>query len=274
MVKIALDAGHGYYTAGKRTPDGQREWSFNNKVLLACQAKLNKYKNVDILRLDDPTGNTDIPLTTRTNKANSWKADVVVSIHQNANAGVWGSHGGTETYVQKGASKVSFDIAKEVHPRLVKAMGLRDRGIKTSNLHMTRETKCPAILTEGAFMDSTTDIHTLRDDNKLEAQGEAIADGLIAYFKLAPKSPEVSKVEEKPQEVATNINDGKVEYLNLPKWQRAEMSTIYRQARELGIFTSEQHEKNVLEGKMTYEQALFLMTVISGAALNNGKRVQ
>lgn len=26
-MKIALDAGHGYNTAGKRTPDGIREWT-------------------------------------------------------------------------------------------------------------------------------------------------------------------------------------------------------------------------------------------------------
>lgn len=36
LVKIALDSGHGINTAGKLTPDGEREWSFNNKVLLAC----------------------------------------------------------------------------------------------------------------------------------------------------------------------------------------------------------------------------------------------
>ena len=58
-MKIALDAGHGLYTPGKRTPDDEREWSFNNKVLLACKEELEKYKGVDILRLDDPTGKND-----------------------------------------------------------------------------------------------------------------------------------------------------------------------------------------------------------------------
>ena len=62
MVKIAIDAGHGMNTAGKRTPDGEREWSFNNKVALAAIAKLNTYQNVKILRLDDPSGKNDVPL--------------------------------------------------------------------------------------------------------------------------------------------------------------------------------------------------------------------
>lgn len=56
MVKIAIDSGHGLNTPGKRTPDNEREWSFNNIVALACIAKLNTYQNVQTLRLDDPTG--------------------------------------------------------------------------------------------------------------------------------------------------------------------------------------------------------------------------
>ncbi|MEK4403419.1 N-acetylmuramoyl-L-alanine amidase [Sporosarcina sp. FSL K6-6792] len=188
VVKIALDAGHGINTAGKRTPDSEREWSFNSKVLLACSARLNKYQDVQILRLDDTTGNTDVPLTIRTNKANAWKADALVSIHHNALVGKWGSHGGVETLVQEiTASKASKDIAAIIQPRIVQAMELRDRGVKPKNNHMTRVSNMPAILTEGGFMDSTTDISALRSDAKLKAQGEAIADGLAVYFKLKLK---------------------------------------------------------------------------------------
>jgi N-acetylmuramoyl-L-alanine amidase len=197
MVRIALDAGHGKYTAGKRTPDDEREWTFNDKVLRACVAKLNEFQNVEVLRLDDPTGATDVPLKARTDRANNWKADVLVSIHHNANAGKWGSHGGVETYVQKKtASKASKDIATLIQPRIVKAMGLRDRGVKTQNLHMTRESRMPAVLTEGGFMDSTIDIHSMRDDGNLKAQGEAIADALAVYFKLVKKQGASTQKED------------------------------------------------------------------------------
>lgn len=188
MVKIALDAGHGLNTAGKRTPDGEREWTFNSKVALAAIAKLSTFQNVNILRLDDSTGQIDVPLKTRTDRANSWKADVLVSIHHNAYLGNWGTHGGVETYTHPGASQKSRDIAVVVHPKVVNAMGLRDRGRKTLNLHMLRESTMPAILIEGGFMDSTTDIKAMRDNGKLQAQGEAIAVGLAEYFKLQPKA--------------------------------------------------------------------------------------
>lgn len=219
MVKIAIDAGHGINTPGKRTPDGEREWSFNNKVVLAAIEKLKSYKNVQILRLDDPTGNRDVPLSERTNKANAWGADVLVSAHHNALTGVWGSHGGVETFTQPGSSKASVEIAKIIQPRITKAMGLRDRGCKTSNLHMTRASKMPAILTEGGFMDSTTDIAALRSDANLKAQGVAIADGLAEYFKLTgdvgqaskPKPPTTNKPVSKP---SSNQTTSVVDYLN------------------------------------------------------------
>jgi len=187
LVKIAVDAGHGFNTPGKRTPDGEREWTFNSKVARAAIAKLNTFQNVEILRLDDSTGKTDVALGARTSRANTWKADVLVSIHHNAHLGKWGTHGGVETYTQPGSSQISRDIAGIVHPKVVVAMGLRDRGRKTLNLHMLRESSMPAILVEGGFMDSTVDIIAIRDEQKLQAQGEAIAEGLAVYFKLKPR---------------------------------------------------------------------------------------
>lgn len=221
MVKIALDAGHGINTPGKRTPDGEREWTFNNKVLLACAAKLGSFENVQILRLDDPTGNTDVPLKVRTDKANVWGADILVSIHHNALVGKWGSHGGVETFVDLTASAASKSIAAIIHPLIVESMALRDRGCKTKDLHMTRESTMPAILTEGGFMDSTTDIAALRSSARLKLQGEAIADGLAIYFKLQQKKKEEVKVAN-------------VEYEKDAKPSPA-LATEFEEAKKLGI---------------------------------------
>lgn len=234
MVKIALDTGHGINTAGKRTPDNEREWSFNNKVLLACVDELNKYNNVQILRLGDPTGRTDTPLVARTNQANRFKADVLVSIHHNALKTVWGSHGGVETFVHPTGSRASYDVANIINPRIVKAMGLRNRGVKQSNLHMVRESHMPAILTEGGFMDSLTDIGALRSDARLKAQGVAIAEGLAVYFKLVPKKEvivmpdkdkgrydkaEASHVNGQKFVTATKISNGEYPAKNVTRQQ-------------------------------------------------------
>ena len=76
LIKIAIDGGHGLNTPGKRAPSGEREWTFNNKVTLAAIRRLNTFQNVQLLRLDDRIGTIDIPLKTRTDRANAWCADV------------------------------------------------------------------------------------------------------------------------------------------------------------------------------------------------------
>lgn len=190
MVKICFDAGHGISTPGKRTPTGEREWTFNDKVVRAAMFKLTEYENVQLLRTDDESGKVDAPLATRTNQANNWKADIFVSVHHNALGTSWGSHEGAETFVFIPVSKnpKSKKLADCVHPRIVKAMQTKDRGIKDANFAVLRDSNMPAILTEGGFMDSRTDIQKMRNDKFLKAQGEAIALGIVEYFGLQAKS--------------------------------------------------------------------------------------
>ena len=186
-IKIAVDAGHGINTAGKRTPDNEREWTFNNKVLLAFVEHVTKYENVQVLRIDDPTGKTDVPLNDRTKKANSWGADIYISFHHNANTGKWGTWTGVETYVYSTSNTKSMELAKAIHGKYVQAMGLKDRGIKTGNFAVIRDTKMPSILLEGGYMDSTIDIKKMRDNSVLTKAGQAVADGVVELFKLKLK---------------------------------------------------------------------------------------
>ena len=191
MVKIAIDAGHGINTAGKRTPGGEREWTFNNKVVLALIDRLNRYEGAEITRLDDPTGRRDVLLRDRTNKANKFNADILISVHHNANTGRWGTWTGTETYHYPNSTNGN-KLAQAIHPSVVKAYGLRDRGIKSANFHMLRESRMPAILIEGGFMDSEIDIKKLRNDNVLGKAGRNTADALAEYFNLKEKPKETT----------------------------------------------------------------------------------
>lgn len=192
-MKIALDAGHGVNTPGKRTPDGEREWSFNDKVLRAAGASLRRYKGVQIMRTDDASGKSDVSLAERVRKANAWGADVFVSFHHNAMSGAWHSGGGTEVFTSNGASSKSVSLAKAVAPKVAKAMGLSNRGVKRADFYVIRYTKMPSILVEGGFMDSRVDIKALRDDAKLRAQGEAVAEAIAEVFGLKAGGAQASK---------------------------------------------------------------------------------
>ncbi|WP_052126060.1 N-acetylmuramoyl-L-alanine amidase [Ureibacillus massiliensis] len=186
MVKIGYDAGHGINTPGKRTPDDEREWTFNDQVARAFAKELELYDDVTLKRFDDPTGEEDVPLDARTDGANSWGADYYISFHHNALSGNgWGTHTGVETYVYTDPGSESLKLAEAIHPAVVKAYGLSDRGIKRANLHIVRETLMPAILIEGGFMDSSIDIKKLRDRNVLENAGKLIAQALGKFLRLS-----------------------------------------------------------------------------------------
>jgi N-acetylmuramoyl-L-alanine amidase len=201
MVRVVLDAGHALSTPGKRTPAGEHEWSFNNKQLLACQRYLQDYEGIDILRVDDPTGKRDVSLSERVEKSNRFNADAYVSFHNNAFLGKWGNHDGMETYTYTGSNPKSEKLQRCIHPKLLKATGNNDRGMKEANFHVLRETKdCAAVLLESFFMDSTKDIKKLRDDNVLKATGEAVAKGIVECYGLkrkpqAVKSGKLYKVQ-------------------------------------------------------------------------------
>ncbi len=248
MIKIVIDAGHGFNTSGKRSPDDEREWSFNNKVAQYAIAKLKTYKDVEILRVDDPTGIVDVPIKTRTDLANKWQADVYASIHHNTLSTTWGKHSGVETYTMDNpkANPKSIEIAGAIHPRIVMAMGGSDRGMKRASFKVLRESAMPAIVTEGGFIDSSVDIIKLRDDYYLKAQGEAIAEGLATYFKLQPVTGSTVNPLQ-PEEIDTNnlykpssqlvVNSTIAVLKYLEKMQDGPLSTIWREKLSNGTLT-------------------------------------
>ena len=208
--------------------------------------------------MDDPTGKTDVPLTTRTSLANEWQADVYASIHHNTLADKWGNHSGIETYTMDNptANPKSIEIAGAIHPRIVMAMGISDRGMKRANFHVLRESAMPAFVTEGGFIDSSIDILKLRDNHYLKAQGEAIAEGLATYFKLQlitvsvgnPTLPPMEGVNElyKPSSQSL-INSTSAVLKRLEKMPNGPLSPIW-------------HEK-LLKGTLTDSDAIGLLYV-------------
>jgi N-acetylmuramoyl-L-alanine amidase len=125
MFKISLDAGHGGFgvTPGKRVPDGSMyEWDFNGKVVSFMQQELAFYENVAVLRVDDPTGKTDVPLKTRTDRVNGWGSNVHVSVHANASGDGWSTAHGIETFVYRMAGE-QYMLAQKVQASLIASTG-------------------------------------------------------------------------------------------------------------------------------------------------------
>lgn len=189
-IKLSFDAGHGKYTAGKRSPSGimeEREWFFNDKIL---KNTLNYLKNYDVktLRVDDTTGEKDISLTQRVKDINAFNPKAHLSFHNNAYQSKWGSHGGTEVFHSNNASQESKTLAKLLQAPLVNALNTKDRGVKTASFYIITKTKTPAVLIEFLFMDSNDDIKKLRDSAYLKKAGETVAKQIVSHYKLEKKS--------------------------------------------------------------------------------------
>ncbi|TCS93133.1 N-acetylmuramoyl-L-alanine amidase family protein [Hazenella coriacea] len=188
---IALDDGHGLFptpTPGKRTPMVPEinrriyENEFNREVV--------KYLHQELIRcgfrtlLVAPT-DEDVPLSTRTRLANQKGAHLYVSVHYNAGGG-----SGVETYHFPGSVQ-GAKAARTIHKYVIQGTKQRDRGVKTANFHVLRETKMPSVLIEYGFMDDPS-LHEARLMLNVAFQQECAretAQGICEYFGIAYKPP-------------------------------------------------------------------------------------
>jgi len=189
-MKIVIDAGHGPETNGKRSPDGSlREYQFNSAVAqYAADELLHGYESVEILftHADD----RDVPLKERTDRANAWKADLFVSIHANAAGdGGWSSAQGIETFVYETRPAAAVALANAVQRQLIRATGRPDRGVKSANFHVLRETRMTAILVECGFMTHRDECELLKSNAYRRKCADAIVAGIVETYGLRPKQP-------------------------------------------------------------------------------------
>lgn len=185
-MKIFIDAGHGPETAGKRSPNGMKEYEFNSTVALLLKEKLENYQHTSI-QFGHSDGQ-DIPLAVRTARANRWKADIYLSIHANAFGSSWSEVNGIETYIYSSRPKKAEQLAIAVQQQLILATGRKNRGVKTANFQVLRQTNMPAILVEAGFMTNREEEKLLRSRSYRELCATAIEQGLVLRLRLVKKS--------------------------------------------------------------------------------------
>lgn len=186
MFKIALNAGHGLKTAGKRClkkldKNQTREWVLNSRICEKIEEKLKQYAGYSLIRLDDPTGQKDIALKKRTDAANNFGADFYLSIHHNAGV-KGGTGGGLTTYVYTKASKEALEWQELLYKRLIEHTNLKGNradGTPKANLHECRESNMPCVLIECGFMDSATDVPIILTNDFAEAVATACVEVLV-----------------------------------------------------------------------------------------------
>lgn len=233
MIKIYVDAGHGGSDPGA-SANGIKEKDITLKIAKKVQQFLKEYNNVSVKM--SRTGDTYPSLTQRTNEANSWGADAFVSIHINSGGGQ-----GYEDFIYNGnVSGKTKTLQNEIHKQVSRHFGT-NRGKKRANLHVCRESKMPAVLTENGFIDNDTDAKNMKDNSFLDKVAKSHAEGIANVFNLKKKSGGGSSGSSKSSNSLLEIVASELWTYNSPDWndkaqvvKKGEVFTIKKDKLKVG----------------------------------------
>lgn len=186
MAKVYIDPGHGGSDSGAVKYINERD--VNLVIALACRDYL-KAHGVDT-KMSRTSNSTDTGINSMAREANSWGADLVISIHNNAGGG-----DGFEVYHTVGGGR-GKTLAQNIEAE-VKKIGQNSRGLKTRRdtdgtdyYGMIRLTNAPAVICEGVFVDNATDVQIADTTSEQRAFGYAYAKGILKTLGIADKGYE------------------------------------------------------------------------------------
>ncbi|WP_052144749.1 N-acetylmuramoyl-L-alanine amidase [Halalkalibacter okhensis] len=172
---IVIDAGHGGSDPGA-TANGLQEKEVVLDIALRVEKKLRAAgANVVMTRTND----TFIALEERANIANRAKASSFISVHANA---ATEAANGSETYWLAGTSEDSKKLATAIQKHLVNELGTRDRGVKTANFSVLRNTNMPASLVEVGFLTNKAEADRMKKNGFRESAANGIYKGIVEYY--------------------------------------------------------------------------------------------
>ena len=264
MAKIYIDPGHnptgndtGAVGYGLKEQDVTVEIALKLKPLLernGFEVKMSRNSLKDTV-----AEGLNASLAGRYNAANSWDADIFVSIHCNsANTKAYGC----ETYYYTGSSK-GRRLADCVQPELAKETGLCNRGVKSANFAVIKHTNMPAILVETAFIDNYDDNRFLASDDGKYKCAVGIYKGICDYlgieYKLESEDKLVSREYEELNERLEKVENPMIyDYVdeNMPEWARPTITKLV----DKGFLKGDE------EGKLGLTEDLIRMFIVNDRA--------
>ncbi|WP_240927330.1 N-acetylmuramoyl-L-alanine amidase family protein [Paenibacillus thiaminolyticus] len=198
VKKVLWDGGHGGKDPGT-SGNGVVEKNIALQVATEAAKRLEQeYEGVQCLL----SRSTDsyLSLKERTDKANATGAHLLVSIHCNAGGGKGGFESFTYSGTQDAATAAFQDVLHNEIMKRLEPFGVRDRGQKKKDLHVCRESRMPAVLTENLFVDVAADAARLKRPEVIEAIISGHVEGVAKYLKLQRK-----KAQQPPATGLTKI---------------------------------------------------------------------
>ncbi len=220
---LVVDPGHGGSDSGA-VGNGLLEKNLN---LYICKAVVRKLAPYDVSVYLTRDKDVDVSLSDRARLAREKQADYFLSIHVNAGRGT-----GFESFIYiypLSGSAASRDVIHRQVAAYLNSEGFPDRGKKSANFYVLRNSPSPAILLENLFIDTKKDAAWLSSESNLSRLAGKIALGLVKALQLT-KKPAVWNPEK---EIADLAEDGIINSLHATghrvKW--GELATVFNRIR-------------------------------------------
>lgn len=202
--KVAVDAGHGSETAGKRHPDGYREHYSDAYMCFYLEQILIK-NGIETLKVswndDIVTDDEDIALSDRQAMVKNFGADISVSIHANAygDGTSYNDAEGVSTHYHSNADYVgdSIALASAIQNQLILNTSQTNRGLVAQELAMcncTAMDTVASVLVETAFMTNERESLLLQSDEFCRECAREIAQGIFIYLGLDNANSDITLV--------------------------------------------------------------------------------
>ncbi len=175
---VAIDPGHGGKDPGAIGATGLVEKDVTLDVGLRLRDALRRQSVRTVMTRE---ADVFVDLQDRVPIALRAGATVFVSVH--ANSTTRGVIRGVETYYLKPNSVL---LATWIQEELGRSLGIPDRGIRTANFKVLRDSPVPAVLVEVGYLSNLEDEALLRTAAFRQRAAEAVARGVVRFVSQVP----------------------------------------------------------------------------------------
>ncbi len=172
---VFIDAGHGGKDSGA-SANGLEEKDLNLKIALKVQ-RILQAQGIEVVM--SRTTDKFLELREISSLANNSGADAFASIH--INSATTTAAYGIETFYYPNRMD-SKPLADSVQKQLISSTGAYDRGVKTADFHVVRETKMPSILAECGFISNKSEAIKMSTNSYQELLASGISKGITNYL--------------------------------------------------------------------------------------------
>lgn len=196
MPRIFIDAGHGGKDFGAMGND-LHEKDVVLDIAMRIKKGLSAYKDAQVLLSREK--DEFLTLEERTEQANLWRADVLISIHDNSAKEK--SAKGFESFIYSGnVSSGTIAFQNVLHDEIMREIGaeVEERGKKRANFHMLRESNMKAVLTENLFLSNASDAKLLKSSNFRQKIANGHIMGIVKFLGLQQLEQPKEQPTKKP----------------------------------------------------------------------------